>query len=60
MSGTAVAALGFGAMLLLIAVRMPVGLSMLVVGAVGYIHLSSWPAFLAAPNAVSPASLALR
>jgi tripartite ATP-independent transporter DctM subunit len=47
MSGTAVAALGFGAMLLLIAVRMPVGLSMLVVGAVGYIHLSSWPAFFA-------------
>ena len=26
---------------------MPVGLSMLVVGAVGYIYLSSWPAFLA-------------
>ena len=47
MSGLAVAALGFGVMLLLIAVRMPVGLSMLVVGAVGYIHLSSWPAFFA-------------
>ena len=47
MSGLAVAALGFGAMLLLIALRMPVGLSMLVVGAVGYIHLSSWPAFFA-------------
>jgi tripartite ATP-independent transporter DctM subunit len=47
MSGLAIAALGFGVMLLLIAVRMPVGLSMLVVGAVGYIHLSSWPAFFA-------------
>jgi C4-dicarboxylate transporter DctM subunit len=47
MSGLAVAALGFGAMLLLIALRAPVGLSMLLVGAVGYIHLSSWPAFFA-------------
>ena len=47
MSGLAIAALGFGVMLALIAVRMPVGLSMLVVGAVGYIHLSSWPAFFA-------------
>ena len=32
------------AMLVLIALRMPVGLSMLVVGAVGYVYLSSWPA----------------
>jgi C4-dicarboxylate transporter, DctM subunit len=47
MSGLAAAALGFGAMLVLIAVRMPVGLSMLVVGAIGYVHLSSWPAFFA-------------
>ena len=39
--------LGFGAMLVLIALRAPVGLSMLVVGAVGYIHLSSWPALFA-------------
>ena len=34
-------------MLLLIALRMPVGLSMLVVGSVGFIHLSSWSAFFA-------------
>ena len=34
-------------MLVLIALRMPVGLSMLVVGSIGYIHLSSWPAFFA-------------
>jgi C4-dicarboxylate transporter, DctM subunit len=47
MSGLAVAALGFGAMLLLIALRAPVGLSMLLVGAIGYVHLSSWPAFFA-------------
>ena len=47
MSGLAVAALGFGAMLMLIALRAPVGLSMLVVGAIGYIHLSSWQAFFA-------------
>ena len=47
MSGLTVAAIGFGAMLVLIALRMPVGLSMLVVGAIGYIHLSSWAAFFA-------------
>jgi len=47
MSGITVAALGFGVMLVLIAVRMPVGLSMLVVGSVGYVHLSSWAAFFA-------------
>ena len=47
MSGIAAAALGFGVMLLLIALRMPVGLSMLVVGSIGYVHLSSWAAFLA-------------
>jgi tripartite ATP-independent transporter DctM subunit len=45
MSGLALAAIGFGAMLLLIAMRLPVGLSMLVVGAIGFIHLSSWSAF---------------
>ena len=47
MSGLTVAAIGFGAMLVLIALRMPVGLSMLVVGAIGYVHLSSWAAFFA-------------
>jgi C4-dicarboxylate transporter DctM subunit len=47
MSGMTIAIVGFGVMLLLIALRMPVGLSMLVVGAVGFIHLSSWPAFFA-------------
>lgn len=36
MSGFAIALLGFGAMLLLIAIRMPIALAMLVVGAVGY------------------------
>jgi tripartite ATP-independent transporter DctM subunit len=47
MSGLAVAALGFAAMLALIAVRMPVGLSMLVTGAAGYVYLSGWLPFLA-------------
>jgi tripartite ATP-independent transporter DctM subunit len=47
MSGLTVAALGFAVMLLLIAIRMPVGLSMLVTGSAGYIYLSSWPAFFA-------------
>jgi C4-dicarboxylate transporter, DctM subunit len=46
MSGTLVASLGFGIMLLLIAMRMHVGLAMLVTGAVGYVYLSNWHAFL--------------
>jgi C4-dicarboxylate transporter, DctM subunit len=46
-SGTAAAVLGFVVMLLLIGVRMPVGLSMLVTGAVGYVYLSGWGPFLA-------------
>jgi C4-dicarboxylate transporter, DctM subunit len=45
MSGTMMAVLGFSAMLLLIAARAPIGLSMLVVGAVGYSQLSSGMAF---------------
>jgi C4-dicarboxylate transporter, DctM subunit len=40
-----IALLGFGAMLLLIALRLPIGLSMLLVGTAGYIHYTSWPAF---------------
>lgn len=47
MSGTSIAILGFFAMLALIAVRMPVGLSMLVVGAFGYSYLSGLGPFLA-------------
>jgi C4-dicarboxylate transporter DctM subunit len=47
MSGMTIALIGFGLMLLLIALRMPVGLSMLVVGAAGFVYLSSWPAFFA-------------
>ncbi|MBL8672076.1 MAG: TRAP transporter large permease [Alphaproteobacteria bacterium] len=47
MSGLALALGGFAAMLGLIALRMPVGLSMLVVGAAGYTHLSGWNVFLA-------------
>lgn len=47
MSGTAIALLGFAAMLLLIAARMHIGLSMLLVGALGYIHLQSGYALFA-------------
>jgi tripartite ATP-independent transporter DctM subunit len=47
MSGLGTAAIGFAAMLFLIALRMPVGLSLLVVGSLGFISLSSWPAFFA-------------
>jgi C4-dicarboxylate transporter, DctM subunit len=45
MSGVTVALLGFAAMLMLIALRAPIGLSMLLVGAGGYMHLSSATAF---------------
>jgi C4-dicarboxylate transporter, DctM subunit len=45
MSGTMMAILGFAAMLLLIAARAPIGLSMLLVGAIGYSQLSSGMAF---------------
>lgn len=47
MSGPVLALVGFGAMLLLIAARMHIGLSMLVVGAVGYISLNGSSALFA-------------
>lgn len=50
MSGMAVAGLGFAAMLVLIAIRMPVGLAMLVTGSAGYIYFTSLPAFLSYMN----------
>ncbi len=46
MGDSALAFTGFGVMLLLIAARMHIGLAMLVVGAVGYIHLQSLGAFI--------------
>jgi TRAP-type C4-dicarboxylate transport system permease large subunit len=45
MSGITIGLLGFVAMLALIAVRMPIGLAMLVVGGAGYALLSSGTAF---------------
>ena len=45
MSGVTLALVGFAVMLLLIALRAPIGLAMLLVGAVGYAHLSGWHAF---------------
>jgi C4-dicarboxylate transporter DctM subunit len=47
LSTTLLATLGFAAMLGLIALRAPIGLSMLVVGAAGYSWLSSWNVFFA-------------
>ncbi|MGE3065746.1 MAG: TRAP transporter large permease [Hyphomicrobiaceae bacterium] len=47
MSGVTLALVGFAVMLLLIAARMPVGLSMLLTGSAGYVYLSSWSAFVA-------------
>lgn len=47
MSGTMLALGGFGIMLALIALRAPIGLAMLLVGAAGYMQLSSTNAFLA-------------
>ena len=46
MSGLVVAAVGFGVMLGLIALRMPVALAMLSVGSGGYIYLTGWLPFL--------------
>jgi TRAP-type C4-dicarboxylate transport system permease large subunit len=45
MTPLTLATLGFLAMLGLIALRAPIGLAMLVVGALGYIELTSWRAF---------------
>lgn len=47
MSGNLLAFTGFAAMLALIAVRMHIGLAMLVVGAIGYMHLQSVGALIA-------------
>ena len=46
MSGIAAASLGFTAMLVLIAIRMPVGLAMLFTGSIGYVYLTDAAAFL--------------
>lgn len=47
MSGMMLALSGFGVMLVLIALRVPIGLAMLIVGTAGYVHLSSLAGFLA-------------
>jgi TRAP-type C4-dicarboxylate transport system permease large subunit len=47
MSGTSLALAGFVAMLLMMALRAPIGLAMLAVGAAGYMQLSSATAFFA-------------
>ena len=44
MSGVELALVGFAVMLVLIAIRMPIALAMLVVGAGGYAYLSGWNA----------------
>ena len=46
MTGTSAAVLGFAIMLLLMAMRMPIGLSLLFVGGAGYAWLGGWPTFL--------------
>ncbi len=46
MSGNTAALLGFAAMILLIGLRMPIGMAMLVVGAGGYVAMSSLVNFL--------------
>lgn len=47
MSGATLALLGFVVMLALIAVRMHIGLAMLLVGMIGYIHLNGFMPFIA-------------
>jgi C4-dicarboxylate transporter DctM subunit len=49
-SPVAIAILGFIAMLLFIAIRMPVGLAMLLTGSVGYMYFTSWNTFLSYMN----------
>lgn len=46
MSGATVAVLGFAGMLVLLALRMPIGLAMLTAGSIGYIWFTSVPVFL--------------
>ena len=46
MSGGAIAALGFVGMLVLIALRMPIGLAMLVTGSIGYSYLAGFSTYL--------------
>lgn len=45
-----VALLGFAAMLFFIAIRMPVGLAMLLTGSAGYVYFTSWGTFLSYMN----------
>ena len=47
MSGPGLAGLLFGAMLLLIAVRLPIGLAMFLAGSAGYVLLAGWTPYLA-------------
>lgn len=46
MSGAAVAITGFAGMLVLLGLRMPIGLAMLTVGSLGYMHFTSLAIFL--------------
>jgi C4-dicarboxylate transporter, DctM subunit len=46
MSGSLIALYGFAAMLVLIALRMPIGLSMLVIGSLGYVHFTELSVFM--------------
>lgn len=50
MTPPAVAGIGFAVMLMLIALRMPVGLAMLVTGSAGFVYFSGWTAFLSYLN----------
>ena len=46
MSGLALALTGFGALLALMALRLPIGLAMMLVGGAGYVHLNGLDPFL--------------
>ena len=46
MSGLAIGGIGFAALLLLLAFRIPIGISMLTVGVVGYVSIAGTPALL--------------
>ncbi|MDT3687240.1 MAG: TRAP transporter large permease [Pseudorhodoplanes sp.] len=50
MNPATVAGFGFLAMLVLIALRMPVGLAMFITGSAGFVYFSGWTAFLSYMN----------
>ena len=58
MTGITIALLLFAAMLLLMALRVPIAMAMMVPGVIGYVALSGWPSLLSALKGLAYARLA--